>query len=536
MLAAAACGLAQPQVTTPQVTTPQVTTPQADGTVPIYRIQVTSRTIRAVNYRVRSSDTNIDFKGTALMPEARGRGQVDDKKGSYEVKADFERLSKPQSFGAEYLTYVLWAVTPEGRPRNMGEVIVDGERGRIQASTELQAFGMIVTAEPYFAVSTPSNVVVLENIIRDDTYGTNKPIEAKYELFERGEYSGAQLQPVMERENNREVPTWLHQARAAMQIARWQGAETWAADTFQRAKQSLTNAEAFQTNPTRDDRRVTQNAREAAQTFEDARVLAVRRSEEARVAREQSDAASRARQAERQAESEAEARARAERERRQAEASAAQAAASAAQAEQRQQKAESERMMAQVRAERARLEAERAAQEAQRAAQEGAAAKEAAARALAEQRQLRAMLLQRFNQILETRDTPRGLVVNIGDVLFDTGKADLRAPAREALAKLSGIVLAYPSLKLDVEGHTDSTGGDELNQRLSEQRAASVRDYLVSQQLPADHIQTRGFGKTQPVADNGTAEGRQRNRRVEIVVSGEVIGTEISEVRPSSNP
>jgi outer membrane protein OmpA-like peptidoglycan-associated protein len=193
--------------------------------------------------------------------------------------------------------------------------------------------------------------------------------------------------------------------------------------------------------------------------------------------------------------------------------------------------------------EQAAQDRDRAAQSEQQAAQAAQQAQDAQAQAdrahqLAEQserdkQELRAKLLQQFNRILETRDTVRGLVVNIGDVLFDTARYTLRPPAREALAKLSGIVLAYPGLRLQVEGHTDSTGTQAFNQKLSEQRANAVRDYLVQQGLEADSITAAGLGQDSPIADNGTAAGRQKNRRVEIIVSGEVIGTQIG---PQSQP
>jgi outer membrane protein OmpA-like peptidoglycan-associated protein len=150
--------------------------------------------------------------------------------------------------------------------------------------------------------------------------------------------------------------------------------------------------------------------------------------------------------------------------------------------------------------------------------------------ALKDRETLRASLLLQFNAILATRDTARGLVVNLSDVLFDTGKYTLRPLAREKLAKISGIVLAYPSLLLAIEGDTDSVGGDSYNQDLSEKRADSVRDYLAKQNIPMASMTAQGFGKTQPVASNDTAEGRQQNRRVELVVSGDVIGTTIGVV------
>ncbi len=495
----------------------------AQETAPLYKIQVTARTTRAVNYRVRSGSTNIDFQGTQLLLQAKGKGRVDPRSGTYSVTADFEKLVPPSTFGTEYLTYVLWAITPEGRATNMGEVVLNGTKAKIQTTTELQVFGMIVTAEPYFAVTTPSNVVVLENIVRKDTYGTNMPVEAKFELFERGEYSGAGLQPPVQN-TKRKVPNALYQARNAVAIAKWQGAESWSADSLQRAMQELNNAEASQAGKKPDDRRIIASSREAVQRAEDARQLAVRRAEDARIAKEQADAAERAAASKRRAEEEAAARAQADENRKRAEAEAAQSAAA-------RQRAEAEQERARLQAERAKLEAAQA--EAQRTAAAAAAeqARLAQEKAEADQRALRQRLLEQFNAVLETRDTERGLVVNMGDVLFDTGKFTLRQNAREALAKLSGIVLAYPGLRLDIEGHTDSTGSDALNQRLSEQRADSVKAYLIEQRISPDVLVSRGFGKAMPIADNDTSKGRQQNRRVELIVSGEVIGTKLGAAR-----
>lgn len=484
----------------------------AQETAPLYKIQVTARTTRAVNYRVRSGSTNIDFQGTQLLLQAKGKGRVDPRSGTYAVTADFEKLVPASTFGPEYLTYVLWAITPEGRASNMGEVVLDGNKAKIQTTTELQVFGMIVTAEPYFAVTTPSNVVVLENIIRKDTYGTNMPVEAKFELFERGEYSGAGLKPPVQT-TKRKIPNALYQARNAVAIAKWQGAESWAADSLKRAVQELDNAEASQAGKKPDDRRIIASSREAVQRAEDARQLAVRRAEEARIAKEQADAAERAANAKQRAEQEAAARAQADENRKRAEAEAALAAAA-------QQKAELEQ-------ERARLEAAKAEAARSAAADAAQQARLAQEKAEADQKALRHRLLEQFNAILATRDTERGLVVNMGDVLFDTGKYTLRPAAREALAKLSGIVLAYPGLRFDIEGHTDSTGSDALNQKLSEQRADSVKAYLIEQRISPDALVSRGFGKSLPIADNATAQGRQQNRRVELIVSGEVIGTKL---------
>lgn len=465
---------------------------QDQSSVPVIRLQV-SRSIQAVNYNANKS-TRVDFVGTALAPRAEGKAKVENKQGRVLVAAEFEGLMSAGQFGPEYLTFVLWAVSPEGRALNLGEVMVKNQKGKLTATTRLQNFGLMVTAEPYFAVTYPSDAVVLENVIRGDTQGTTGAVEAKYELFRRGEYrtegmTAMTLDP--------KVPLDVHEARNAMRIAKAEGADRYATDTWAKASAAMARAEDYLNRKQR--QAIPTAAREAVQMAEDARLITLRQKQEESLA------------AERRASAEREAQAEAEKE--------------AAQA--RQQAEERKRMEAQLAAAQEaqkRAEAElRERESAQRAKQ----SQEAAERAEREKHALRAKLLAQFNRVLPTRDTPRGLVVNMGDVLFDTGKAELRSPAREALARLSGIVLNYPQLRLDIEGHTDSTGSDELNQRLSEQRAEAVQQYLANQGLEAGQLSAKGLGKSMPVADNATAAGRQKNRRVEIIVSGEVIGTQI---------
>jgi hypothetical protein len=179
-------GLLGAQVANPTQGRTQVVT--LDKT-PIYRVEVVSKTVKAINYRHRSGATKVDFAGTALMPRAKGDAKVNSKQGRLEIDAHFEDLSGPASqFGPEYLTYVLWAITPEGRANNLGEILLDGNHSKIDVTTELQAFGLIVTAEPYFGVTQPSDVVVMENIVRTDTLGKVEDITANYELLQRGSY------------------------------------------------------------------------------------------------------------------------------------------------------------------------------------------------------------------------------------------------------------------------------------------------------------------------------------------------------------
>jgi outer membrane protein OmpA-like peptidoglycan-associated protein len=524
--------------------------------MPIYRVNVVARTTKAINYRHRSGSTKIDFQGTALMPRAAGDAKVESHQGYLEVDAHFKNIAPASSFGPEYLTYVLWAVTPEGRPKNLGEVVLNGSvNSKLDVTTELQAFGLIVTAEPYYAVTMPSDVVVMENIIRTDTVGKFEEIDAKYELLPRGQYT-LNVTPADLRKKaiaDPKRPLEVLEARNAVQIAQWAGADKYAADTYQKAARLLDEAENYQIRNHPEKKPAAMIAREAVQTAEDARLITLKRMDEERLAKERQDAADRELAAKNQADAEAQRRQQAE----QAQALAEQAKTQAQQAQAQAQeaaslasqqraeaeaarnaaKAETERLQQQAAVERANLEAARQAAEAQqRAAQSEAERARLAAdesnrlREQSEQEKsaLKEQLRQQLNLVLETRSTARGLIVNMSDVLFDTGKYTLRPGTREKLAKVSGILLAHPSLKLEVEGHTDSVGGDEYNQRLSEQRASSVRDYLVQNGIQMNNVTARGFGKTRPVATNDTAVGRQQNRRVELVVSGEEIGTPTS--------
>jgi outer membrane protein OmpA-like peptidoglycan-associated protein len=518
---------------------------------PIFRMTVVQRSIQAVNYRHRSGSTEVDLRGTELMPEARGKAKVNSKQGRLEVDADMNHMVSPETYGPEYLTYVLWAVTPEGRATNLGEVLVNPDgKSKLDVTTELQAFGLIVTAEPYFGVTQPSDVVVMENIIRPETKGQWETVDAKYELLKRGQYvrnqNAAALRPG---QPYSKVPLELYEARNAVQIARWAAADKYAADTFAKAQDQLNQAEAYLARKA-GEKPVAMMARAAVETSEDARIISLRKQREEELARERQAAADREAAAKAKADEEARQRADAEaRERAQAQLRA--------QAETARAQAETERLAA----ERAKAEALAAAQQAEQAK---AAADEARAAALAEQQRLaaeaqksqlqaqeadrlrqqaeadrdriRQELLQQLNMVLETRESARGLIVNMSDVLFDFGKATLKPGTREKLAKVAGIVLAHPGLTLEVEGHTDSVGSDEYNQKLSEARANAVRDYLTAQGIKSDAVTSRGFGKTQPVASNSTAEGRQRNRRVEMVVSGDIIGTKIQSMRLQAQP
>lgn len=412
-----------------------------------------SKSTVAIGFPIGGGSTKVDLKGTELMPEANGQAKVEAKAkaGITSLEVTISGLTPPTKLGAEYLTYVLWVVTPEGRTGNTGELLINknGE-GKLNATTPAQTFSLLVTAEPYFAVRVPSEMVVMETDTRKNQKGKLFPV-SEYKLMKRGQYEKVgnplAMTPDVER-----VPLEMYEARNAVDIAKSRGAAKYAPEILSKAQASLAMAENDLAAKA-DKKKIISTARQTVQFSEDARALAAQRQEEERIAAERDAAAA----------------------------------------------LKAKELAAQADAERAR-------------------------QATAD---LRAQLLDQLNRILDTRDTPRGLVVSMGDVLFAIGKYDLQPEAREKLAKLSGVVLAHPGLDLAVGGYTDNVGSDELNQKLSEKRAESVRSYLVAQGLADGSVTSQGFGMSMPVADNATGVGRQKNRRVEIVLSGEVIGAKI---------
>jgi len=483
--------------------------------MPTFRVTVISRSVQAVNYQHRSGSSKLDFAGTDLMPSANGVANVNSKRGSIEIEAEFGDLQKPTAFGNEYLTYVLWAISPEGRAVNLGEVLVGGNhRSKLSVTTDLQAFALIVTAEPYYAVRQPSNVVILENVVRNDTKGTTEAVNAKYELMERGGYipTGYKFDPVI---MTAKLPLEFFEARNAVRIAQSEGAEQYAPDSYQHAVQLMNSADTEASSRHIDKKPLISVSREAVQTAEDARAIAIKKMDATRVANElqnSADAQANAQAAKVQAQSDA-ASGQSDAAKAQADAANAQAATAKAQADMASSQAASANAVsaAQADADRSRLAAQQAQQGQQQAETDKAA--------------MRAKLSEQLNSIPQTRDSARGLIVSMSDVLFDTGKYSLKPGAREKLAKVAGILLAYPGLNIEVGGYTDNVGGDGMNQTLSENRAGAVRDYLVQEGVAANAVSARGFGNSLPVASNDDAAGRQQNRRVELLVSGDAIGS-----------
>ena len=444
--------------------------------------------VEAIGYQVGGGGTKVDLSGTALMSQATGEAKVEAKSGATTVEASTKGLAQPATLGTEFMTYVLWAVSTEGRTSNLGQIFLSksGE-GKLSATTQMQTFSLFVTAEPYSAVRQPSEMVVMKNSIRKGTKGkvfvvNNYPLMKRSEYEKRGNPLALTLDP--------SVPLDVYEARNAVEIAKSHAAEKYAPEILSKAQSSLAMTESSLTSKA-DKKTIISTARQTAQFAEDARALAVQRQEEERIANERAAAAATAK-----AEAEAKAAAEATEAKRQAD-------------------------------EEAKRQSELAA-----AKEDVLKAKEEAARADAERTRkeaadLRAQLLAQLNSVLQTVDTPRGLVVTMADILFASGKYELSQDANLKLARISGVILAHPGLKLRIEGYTDSTGSEDFNLKLSGQRANTVQTFLVQQGLKQDDVIFAGEGQANPVAGNDTAAGRQQNRRVEIIVSGEAIGTKI---------
>lgn len=502
--------------------------PQLNPSSPVFHVEVVARTTEAVNYLHRGGSTKIDFRGTALMPSGKGNATVESERGVIRISADLKNMAPPSSFGPEYLTYVLWAISPDGRPVNLGELTLNsygaGSESKIQTTSPIQTFGMIVTAEPYYAVTQPSDVVVMENFVRQDTRGVVESVNARYQLLSRGVYTShgraSGFTPIQVDKKN---PFELYEAENAVQLARIAGAPQYAADSFEKAEAALQQAQKYQVQKPGQKPVITM-AREAVVRAEDARVITVRREREAELARQRQAALDRVNAAKARADEEARRRAQADAERAAAEQAKLEADTAKQEAQLAAREAEQQREAAEAARQAALAEQQKLASQTAQAQQAADEANRLRQQAEQSQAQLREQLKEQLNQVLQTRDTARGLIVNMSDVLFDTAKYNLKPEAREKLAKVSGIILSHPGLKLAVEGYTDIVGSDEYNMKLSDHRANSVRGYLITQGIDPGSITSQGFGKADPVADNSTAAGRKLNRRVQLVVSGGIIG------------
>jgi len=451
------------------------------GSVPLYRVVVVQGSARAINYRNLKHSTEIDMLGTVLVPNASGEAKVKSEDGGIQITAKFKNLPPASTFGGEFLTYVLWGISPEGRATNLGEVLLKHGKGKVTVSEKLQTFGLVVTAEPYFAVSQPSDVIVLENAVRKDAKEQFEFIDAKYELLKRGQYT-LNLNPLEPMVLDEKTPFGVYEARNAVRIARASGAAFYAPEAFGKAQGYLTQSEIQDQG--KKARAI--SAREAVQRAEDARLISVQRQDVERVAQEKKLAQDKLEQSRR-------------------ETAAATAAGDAALQQARTTESENAGLRTQNEGLQTKNDGLQTKNDGLQTKNDG----------------LRNRLMLELNAVLQTRATARGLIVNMSGVLFQNGQATLLPAAREKLAKIAGILSTHKGLRIEAEGFTDSNGSDASNQVLSEKRAQNAQDFLIQQGVSAEAISFKGFGETNPIATNDTAAGRQDNRRVELVVSGE---------------
>lgn len=467
--------------------------------VPIYRLTVIERTVDAVNYRYRNGPTRIDFRGTVLLPHSKGDATIESKSGRIDIDARFEHLSPPTRFGTEYLAYVIWAITPEGAAKNLGEVIADGsDEAKIHVTTDLQAFGLLVTAEPYSAVRQPSDVVVMENKIRPDTAGKIRPIQARADLLPRGHYTynkppDSQAVPVSgpkQSMDRYEAVLEVYQAQNAVQIAAATGAAKYAPETFQKAEALLRTANDLQMRHS-DRSTVVMTAREAAQTAEDARTIAIARKQDEELALARAEAAN-----------EQQLRVQAE--------------------------AEVQRARSEATTNRELLEAERAARTRVETAaytvlpppppaETQVVVQQPVPAADRQQNEMRVRVLHDLRGSFAVLDSPRGLVVTVPDTAFRG--SDLTTGAGASFERIASVLVRNRGLVVAIEGHSDGSGVNDYA------RALAVRDALAARGVPGNTIYARSVGGSRPLVSNSTALGREQNRRVEITISGQPIGS-----------
>ena len=451
--------------------------------------------------------TSIDMVGTALSPRVTGKAEVKRTAGRTRIKLEIANLGHPQGLSSYYTTYILWAVAPEGQADNLGELTVTGsDKREMEVTTPYQTFGLILTAEPHGLVKLPGPSIVAENILRKHTKGGVAASRIEYRGDPGSLYAGSNAIPA-----DYSTPLLVLGARRAVEIARRAGSARFAEAELRQAEIRLAALEQIWPRDRDKEKRFSGEAHEVTRLAELARSVAEEQRERSHLAAERRTAQRTIEHAQSEAD-----RARNEAERAKGEAATYREALDRSEQELTEARrhvedAKTEADRAKASEELARIQAEHSRLQAEQAVKE---------RDTAQQR-----LFISLSEILETRREARGLIVNLSDVLFDFNQSTLKPGAKEKLAKLAGILLAYPgAYRIEIEGHTDAIGSDEYNLKLSEARAGSVRDYITQAGIASNRITAaRGLGKSRPVATNDTPEGRQMNRRVEIVIEDHVI-------------
>ena len=471
----------------------------------LYELRPSVTPVRVFSYTAAEGTFQLTMQGSDLARGASGELRIRSRVSYNEIDLRVKSLPAPQTIGAEFLTYVVWAISPGGLGTNLGELSLERGEGRLRTQTDLQSFGLIVTAEPFYSTTTPSDTIVLENALLPNEKRSPVLTSVDTRFIPRGQYKvGAELGEVKPFTFEAGVPLDVYQARNALLIGKRTGTDKFVPEGYQSGQALLSKAEEAYYGG--DAKASTAKAREAVQVMGDAIRLSLERQDTLRsdlISRAADDRVRRATATTEDAE------------RRMQEALQKQSAAEKATREAEEKRANAEDAM--------RL----AVDERRRAQQDAIEARQVAQKLVQEQHQLRDLLVERLNQVLATEDTDRGLVVKLSDILFDPGKFTLKQETKVILARIAGILSWAPGIAVQVEGHTDNTGDAAKNQQLSEQRAAAVGNFLVEQGMPASNISSIGYGETRPIAANNTREGRDQNRRVELVLSGEMIGARV---------
>jgi outer membrane protein OmpA-like peptidoglycan-associated protein len=444
----------------------------------------------------------FDVTGVGQGDASRGSLEIEYKNGRAAMRLQVDSLIHPQRVGAAYTAYVFWGVAADGKVTRLGELPVN-KRVDLKADLTAQTVGVLATAEPYAEVERPSPELVLKFALRNKDDKNAPPASSTRYLGDSGQlYSDASTTATPDAS----TPLLVQGARHAVAIARRAGAVEFAPTEWRQVDVKLEVLEQLWPDQRTHESKFSGPAREVIRLADAARRIGAERADSSAAAADRIATAASLARAASDVETSRTLKAEAERDAARARASADSANQAAARAR--------------VSADSANQVAARTLSYADSVRTAAGAAQQEASAARQERDDARARLASSISAILDTKREARGLVINLSDVLFTSGKAVLQPGAREKLSKLSGILLAYPGpYALAIGGHTDSVGSDALNDKLSQARAESVRNYLMEAGIAASHLTSAtGYGKHQPVADNATAAGRAKNRRVEIVI------------------
>ncbi|PYT04015.1 MAG: hypothetical protein DMF65_03005 [Acidobacteria bacterium] len=479
----------------------------------------------AVSYPLEQT-ISLKFRGTTRLPRLKGEAKVRRSgRRNTRVELSVENLPRAYELGSVYTTYVLWAISPEGRADNLGEIKRGGGmfvNSKIDVTTPLETFALIVTAEPHYLVRTPSRMVVLENLPpRNPGEAQVATVPVQY-IGNMSDYFRDPRVPDLADRDYTRTPTSLLGARQAVNLARYAGAERDAPQELQEAQAQLEQAEnAWRLNQSEAD--VDSLARRAislgAKAEEDAEIHAAARKRREEIASRDSavrEAEETAAEASKQIQDLRERLNREETARELAERDAANA-----NQQLRELRAENTRLrdeLQTVRAEGddaklklARIEGERQAEQARLDAE----------RRAAQQREALSNLKSSLARFGSVRDTGQGIVLVLPDTLWSGARAAELTPKAVAttIDPLAALLANNPDLRIRIEAFADARGDESSLQKLTQDRAETLAGRLVSAGVDGARIQANGMGTTNPVSANTTPAGRQRNRRVEITLT-----------------